>query len=294
MSEDIRELLESQMQEPAAASETEQSPVENGNDGGEQVIEPVTDEYLNAPKSYKKEYAETFKALTPEFRKYLHERESEVEKGFSRLNNQLGSYKFLNDAFAQRQQRLSGYGINKQQDWIEQLIKIEDALENDPVATIKALTEAYGINKAETAPAENPQYLGRIKQLEQNISSLQQYVNQSQQISAQKAFESFIGAKDEKGESKHPYFEDVREGMVSLLTQGAAKDLEDAYEKAVWLNQDVREKVIAQRAQAELQAKAQEAQKAKNASFSPKGKAAPETAPLSLREELEKGFEALE
>lgn len=294
MSEDIRELLESQMQEPAAAPETEQSPAENGVDGGEQISQPPVDEYLDAPKSYKKEYAETFKTLSPEWRKYLHERESDVEKGFSRLNNQLGSYKFLNDAFTQRQQRLSGYGINKQQDWIEQLIKVEDALENDPAATIKALAEAYGTDTAGTAPADNPQYLGKIKQLEQNISSLQQYVNQSQQQQAQKAFESFIGAKDENGASRHPYFEEVREGMSALLSQGGAKDLEEAYEKAVWLNPEVREKVIAQRAQAELQSKAAEAQKAKAAAFSPKGKAVPEQGNLSLREELEKGFEALE
>lgn len=295
MSEDIRELLESQMEEPAAAPDTEQSPAENGVDEGEQNSQPPVDEYLNAPKSYKKEYADIFKDLSPEWRKYLHERESETEKGFSRLNNQLGSYKFLNDAFTQRQQKLSGYGINKQQEWIEQLIKIEDALESDPAATIKALAEAYGINN-ENKPSnpQETQYLGKIRQLEQSIGSLQQFVNQSQQESAQKAFESFIGAKDESGASKHPYFEDVREGMSALLSQGAAKDLEEAYEKAVWLNPEVREKVIAQRAQAELQAKAAEAQKAKAAAFSPKGKAVPEQTGLSLREELEKGFEALE
>ena len=80
----------------------------------------VIDEWMDAPKSYTKEYQDTFKTLSPEWRKYLIEREKQVERGFSEKNNRIDAYKWADNAFNSRQERMAKLGFQKAQDYIEQ------------------------------------------------------------------------------------------------------------------------------------------------------------------------------
>ena len=103
-----------------------------------------------------------------------------------------------------------------------------------------------------------------------------------------KQIQAFGGQKDEKGELLHPYFDLVYQSMKSLLQNGLAASLEDAYKQAIWLNADIRKELIAQK----INSEAEEAQKAQKAAFSPKGKAKAPERPLTLREEIEKNMAA--
>lgn len=83
---DTRRFLEEQFEKyenlgPASADYSQSPEME------EELMD--ADEYLQAPPSYKKEYWEIFKSLPPVMRRYLYERESEIERAFSRLNNEL-------------------------------------------------------------------------------------------------------------------------------------------------------------------------------------------------------------
>jgi hypothetical protein len=99
-----------------------------------------------------------------------------------------------------------------------------------------------------------------------------------------------MNAKDESGNAKHIYFDDVRDEMVALLKSGLAKDYEDAYNQAVWRVESVRNKMIAAQAKAELEQKTATAQKAKTAAFEPTSKTEGTPKKLSLREELERNM----
>lgn len=103
------------LQDLAASAEMQSRPEnENNMTDGEQSSENASsvDEYLDAPKSYKKEYAEKFKTLAPEWRKYLTEREKETERGFSDFGNKLNGYKWVDSVFQPRSERLSKSGIS--------------------------------------------------------------------------------------------------------------------------------------------------------------------------------------
>lgn len=146
--------------------------------------EPDTD-YLTAPRSYKKEYAETFKTLPPAMRKYLHERESETEKGFSRINNELNNRRWIDDAFASRSSRLEKLGINKAQDWVETMARIDDALAADPNQTLHELAQIYGVKDSASAAQNYGQELTSLQQglaeLNRNFSQFaQEYKAKSQ------------------------------------------------------------------------------------------------------------------
>jgi hypothetical protein len=77
---------------------------------------------------------------------------------------------------------------------------------------------------------------------------------------------SFADAKDEKGNAKHPYFDECHEDIVAYINAGHT--LEKAYEKAVYANPVTRAKELARlqtESAAALRAKAKkEAEDARN------------------------------
>ena len=286
---DLREELEQGFSSADKQSETQ---VTTGNAVEEQTTsqEPaVTDEWMDAPKAYKQEYQESFKTLSPEWRKYLIDREKQVERGFSEQGNKLSSYKWADDVFSTRQERLGQMGFTKAQEYIEHLTAIDDALAKDPVGTLRALSEAYGVDINNNDQISNS-FAKRIAEMEQSLANQQAYIRQQQTQTANQAFEDFTNAKDDAGNLKHPHWEEVRSDMANLIQKGICTTLEDAYERAIWSNKDVREKMIAAQAKAELDSKVAAADKAKEVAFSPKSKQTAPERDLSLREELEAAF----
>lgn len=297
---ETREILEEQINQAGAS--LGESPVDAASvneNNGEQMTDPAPepDPYLDAPKSFKKEYAETFKTLTPEMRRYLHERESETEKGISRLQNELQSRKWLDEIVSSRQERLQKYGIKNPQEWFEQLAKVDDAMEQDPAGTLRSLVQAYGVAPEalfgnDAGSGENPQlsaFQQKLSSLEQGFSEIKQFMDAYRQQEAYKAYNSFVSAKTDSGEPKYPYLDEVRSAMRDLLSKEVTYSLEDAYNQAVWANPALREKLIAVEMENALKEKTAAAEKAKAAGFSAKGKgleAIPQD--LSTRELLER------
>ena len=252
----------------------------------------VIDEWMDAPKSYTKEYQDTFKTLSPDWRKYLIEREKQVERGFSEKNNRIESYKWADNAFNSRQERMAKLGFQKAQDYIEHMTAIDDALELNPAETIKALANAYGVNFGETTNSDT-EVQRQIATMQQEMQSYRDFIKNQQQQQANNEFNAFINAKDEAGNPKHPYFEDVKADMSNLLAQGRARNFEEAYNAAIWANEAVRQKLIEESVKQQLNSKVEAAKVAKDAGFTPKSKAQEEVRELSLREELENKFKEI-
>lgn len=247
-----------------------QTQIAGGETGGEQTNvqqSAAVDEWMSAPESYKQEYKDSFKSLSPEWRKYLIEREKQVEKGFSEQGTRLDGYKWVDEAYNSRRDRLGGMSSRE---YFEQLAAIDDAFETDPAATLKALAEYYNVNQNSSAQREPWQ--NEINQLKREYSSLRQSLQNQENNRIKAEFDALVAAKDEAGNLKFPYINEVKNEMGAAFAAGKAKNFAEAYDLAVWLNPDVREKMIAAKAEADLKAKAEAAAKAKNAAFAPKGK----------------------
>lgn len=136
----------------------------------------VVDVYLELPRSYKKEYAAVFKTLPPALRRYLHERESEIERGFSKINNELNAKRWIDDIFGSRAERLCRHGIRKPQEWIEAMAQIDDALDSNPCEALRYLTEVYGVKDLFPVSVCQPSGLEgvttRLSQLENSLQEL--------------------------------------------------------------------------------------------------------------------------
>ena len=284
---DIREELEKNL----ASAET-QSKETNANE--EQPVNQetaVTDEWMDAPKAYKKEFQDSFKTLSPEWRQYLIEREKQSERGFSDMGNKLNDLKWVDNLYNTRAERLKANGYSKAQDYIEQLAQIEDALSADPQSTLQALAEAYGVKFNDNTALSSLQR--QVNDVQQLVAAQRQYIQQQQQETGNRLVNEFVNAKDEAGNPKHPYFNDVREVMTDLIRKGAANDLDTAYNMAIWTNGDIRDKLIQAEKAKELATKVDKAQKAKDAGFNPTSKTVPPAKEETLRESMERIYEEL-
>ena len=284
---EIREELEKNL----ASAET-QSKATNANEEQPANQEPaVTDEWMDAPKAYKKEFQDSFKTLSPEWRQYLIEREKQSERGFSDMGNKLNDLKWVDNLYNTRAERLKANGYSKAQDYIEQLAQIEDALSADPQSTLQALAEAYGVKFNDNTALSSLQR--QVNDVQQLVAAQRQYIQQQQQETGNRLVNEFVNAKDEAGNPKHPYFNDVREVMTDLIRKGAANDLDTAYNMAIWTNGDIREKLIQAEKAKELATKVDKAQKAKDAGFNPTSKTVPPAKEETLRESMERIYEEL-
>lgn len=288
---DLRDELEQGFSSVETQSET-QTISDNVEEQPVSQEPAVIDEWMDAPKSYTKEYQDTFKTLSPDWRKYLIEREKQVERGFSEKNNRIESYKWADNAFNSRQERMAKLGFQKAQDYIEHMTAIDDALELNPAETIKALANAYGVNFGETTNSDT-EVQRQIASIQQEMRSYKDFVKAQQQQQANSEFNAFINAKDEAGNPKHPYFEEVKADMMALFNEERATNFEDAYQKAIWANEAVRQKLIEESVKQQLNSKVEAAKVAKDAGFSPKSKAQEEVREKSLREELEEQFKEI-
>lgn len=280
---DVRKELEhfAKLAEEKSANEEAESPDKLSNSEEEISDKDTADEYLTAPKNYGKEYAEAFKELPLKWRRYLHAREQEVERGFSDLHDRAGSHKWLDDVYASRSGELQKYGVKSSNEWLNTMVEVDKMLSHKPTDAIKMLSEIYGVNPSSAnSPAATRNHGSSITD-----------VLACQVI--QKQVDDFVHEVDDNGNQKHPFFRDVVKDVYDLLQKGVVDNLNDAYESAVWFNSATRSKLIAQRSQEALELKSKDAQKSKEAAFSPKGKAVPPTKDLTLREELEMRFAAL-
>lgn len=256
------------------------------------------DPYLQAPRSYRPEFAEAFKALPGGMRKYLHEREGEAAKSFSRLSAELQNHRWVDEAFNARRERISRHGIRSSRDWIAVMAGVDDALERNPKETLDALARCYGVDLGGNQSGV-PERLyfdlqNQISNLENSLSMYQSRVFQQADAQACSQLESFRSEKSETGSLKHPFFDEVRPLMAGLIAGKMADSYEEAYERAVWLDGTVRSQLIQNQAEALLRAKTEEAQRAKQAGFSAKGKPAEVSEEqLTTRQFLEKYFSDL-
>lgn len=277
---DLRQQLENAWTSAENPQSSEQENVAISEDNQEATAEPT--EVINAPNSYKQEYKDSFNQLPTEWQKYLSSREKEVEQGLSRARNQ---YSWVDKVYNDRKDALEAQGYNSAQDYINDLVLISDALNKDPTATIDLLKQNYGVNA--TGSQQDNALQRQLTALQEKVLQQQNFLQQQEAQRVKSELDAFVNAKDESGNLKHAYFDDVKEEMRKLFAAGLVNNFDDAYNRAIWAVDSVREKMIAERAKNDMAQKQATAQKAKTAAFEPTSKTEGTPKKRSLREEIE-------
>ena len=188
--------------------------------------------------SWKREAQTVLSSLPPETQKLIQEREEQFHKGIEQYKQDAYQGRTLNKALAPHMEYLNQVGVAPEQA-ISTLIQAEKTLRTADYQTkaqmFMKLAHDYQIdlNSLTNTPFDPYKY-----QQEQQFNALQQELWQLKQ-SRQIAEEAQLGQTIEQFAQQHEYFDEVRETMADLLDKGLAENLNDAYSKAVRLNDDV-------------------------------------------------------
>ena len=219
--------------------------------------------------SWKKEAQSTLSQLPPETQRMIQEREEQFHKGIEQYKQDAYQGRSLNKALAPHMEYLNQVGVAPEQA-ISTLIQAEKLLRtSDPQTKTQMfmkLAHDYGVD---VNSLTNTYFDPYKYQQEQQFNALQQELAQLKQ-SRQIAEEAQLGQTIEQFAQQHEYFDEVRETMADLLDKGLASDLNDAYSKAVRLNDDVFSR---QNANSQFTGNTQQIQRANNAAKAAKAAA---------------------
>lgn len=245
---------EPQAEKPEKAQESEDKP------------EPEDKPQRNPFAAWKKPAQEALSQLPPETQQYIVEREQQFHKGIQQYKEDAQKGRSLGNALAPHMEYLNKLQVAPEVA-VSKLIETERKLRtSDPETKAKEfvlLAHDYGIdlNSLTSVPFDPYHH-----NLEQQLAKQQQQLAQLSQ-SRQMAEEAQLGQTIEQFAQSHEHFDEVRETMADLLDKGFATDLNDAYAKAVRLNDDVFSRVSTQPTQqANPLQRANEAAKAAKAS----------------------------
>lgn len=129
------------------------------------------------------------------------------------------------------------------------------------------LGQFYGLDPS-SIPQQQQQYVDpQVQMLERRLQQQEQWINQQNQAREWQERETLNSEIARfSSDPSHTYFEEVRGDMAGLLQAGLASSLDEAYERAIYANPNVRSRVLAeQQTKADEQRRAESAQKAQAA-----------------------------
>jgi hypothetical protein len=304
----IRSDLEkafSDMSEPVADSEPA-ARTETGQFAKVEAPEPtpvVVDKSLNAPNSWTNAEKAEWATMTPAQRSAVTRRESEVELGFTKLDEDRNFGKSLRDVINPYMATIQAEGGNPATA-IQSLLNTAYVLRTAPTAQKTALfhqlAKQYGVDLSHNPSTVQPN--DPLAHTQQELARLRQEIQQQPEVFRQQQETLAVKSKIDAfaADPKNVHYEKLKPVMASLLQGGQAQDLQDAYDKASWADPDIRSATLADQAQAketqriaDIKAKAD---KSRRVAVSVKG--SPSFNPVatsgtknSIREDLEAAFD---
>jgi hypothetical protein len=230
---DRRELLSQQFDEVQ-----NEPPVEAVKPQIESEIEPEPPVWERPPASWKKDYHEAWTTADPKLKEYAWKREEEMKAGVQPLLSKAQYADQMQQAIEPYMNNIRGLGIEAPQA-VKALMEADNVLRHgspqQKQAYFAQLAQQYGINMGEvqTTPVD-PNFYAIQNELAQVRGEVLNW-KQQQEAAQNQALLSEIS----QFQSKAEYFEEARPTMIQLLNSGVAKDLDDAYQKAIRLDNDL-------------------------------------------------------
>lgn len=234
-----QEHFEAQQREQA---QQEQAPQEQT---GELVMRP--------PIGWSPAAKAAFGTLPPEVQEAVARREQEINNGFARLRDYKGLDEYAEIA------RQSGTTLREAFDRYK---AAEDLLDRDFRGGVMQLCEMYGVHPMQLANEFASMFMGQRGQqgvprapamdpqtglIARRLAGMEETVRTLISEREQQEREAINGTVSQFAED-HMYFENVRQDMADLIRTGKADTLEDAYEKACWMNPQIRDLLIKEQA----------------------------------------------
>jgi len=265
-------------QDATSAPETVAAETDKTEDETAAAAAAATPTVRAAPKAWAKEQHERFAKLDKETQDYIEHREKQMLEGLSQYSDKAKRADVWETAVKDYMPLIQAQGIQPPEAvryLFEAHRQLSSGTPEQRAAYLGRVAQSYGIDMAKAAAGTATDETPAVRELRERTERLErerqsELQQRQEEVTHRVASEvaTFADAKDEKGNAKHPYFDECAEDIAALVNAGHT--LEQAYEKAVYANPVTRAKELARlktEEEAALRAKAkQEAEKARNAS----------------------------
>jgi hypothetical protein len=232
---DRRELLSQQFDEvqndaPVEAVKTQQE------SNVEAVVEPPV--WERPPASWKKDYHEAWTTADPKLKEYAWKREEEMRAGVEPLLSKAQFADQMQQAIEPYIQNIRGLGIEAPQA-VKALMEADNILRHgspqQKQSYFAQLAQQYGINMGDVQiQPTDPNFYAIQNELAQVRGEVLNWKQQQENAQNEALLQEI-----NRFQAKAEYFEEARPTMIQLLNSGVAKDLDDAYQKAIRLDSDL-------------------------------------------------------
>ena len=192
----------------------------------------------NPFSAWKKEAQEKLSGLPPEVQELIIEREGQFHKGIEKYKAEAHVARSIEKAIAPHKDYMLQLGVTPEIAFAN-LLQTERTLRTgspeQKAELFRQLANDYQIDVSQVA--EMP-FDPKMHQLQSELAHLRNQMGVTQ-ASQQSAEVGKIEQSIEQFAQSHEYFEDVKLHMADLLDKGFATTLDDAYTKAIRLNDDV-------------------------------------------------------
>jgi len=192
----------------------------------------------NPFSAWKKEAQAALSALPPEVQNFIQEREGQFHKGIEKYKQEAHLARNINKAIAPHVEYMQQLGVTPDVAFAN-LLQTERTLRTgspeQKAQMFRQLAHDYGIDASQVAQMP---FDPKMHQLQQELAQMRMQMSNTQ-ASQQSAEVGEIEQSIEQFSQSHEYFEDVKLHMADLLDKGFATNLDDAYAKAIRLNDEV-------------------------------------------------------
>lgn len=244
-----------------------------------------------APSSWTPAVAQKWGDLPPEVRAEIQRRETDYHKGIEQYKQAAAVAQEYERVLAPNLDMIQQAGIAPSEA-LEYLFNAHRTLtygspeqKREAIARIARDCQIDLTDLAPAAPIDP--HVQQLMHQNQQLLRYQQMTQQQQQQEVLSQIEAF------RANPENVHFEAVKDDMAILLQSGRAANLQDAYDKAVWMRPDIRQTLVQQQ-RTDAQKKAAEQQRqarAKTAAGGVRGAANPKATTVSpdasLRDTLE-------
>ena len=205
---------------------------------------PAVQPQFKAPEGWKAELKEKFGTLAPEIQAEISRREADMHKAFTRQDEERQFGKrvlemtapYLGTIRQEGGDPLAAYSL-----YLQTAQTLRTGTPQQKVEALLSVARQFNVPLGQPVQQGQQGYDPRVDQAMQEVNTLKQYLQQEahqRQLAEQATLQSEIdGFAQEAG---HEHFETVKTRMGVLLENGYAKDLQDAYDQAIWSEPAIR------------------------------------------------------
>lgn len=254
--------------DPAAAAQPNTNPdnlefVDNaGQTHAANIAEP--------PTSWRAEAKAAYAALPENVRREIHKREHDFHNGVQQYKSAANFALQIGGEFKPYEPLLRSQNWTPQaltRDFMNSHYRLSTGDPASKAAEIVRVAGLYNVSpqdiqnalaNASSQPSQT-QTPPEVLELRQRLDRFEQEREQTEAASIQEQIRQF------ESDGKHEFFKQVAVEMGALLKAGRAKDMQDAYDKAIWSVPEVRAKLQARQAEEQRRTAAEKAAAAKKA-----------------------------